>query len=362
METGKSKKLQAIQKVLNSPTPTQRRHRRYNPNDCVLIEVDANHNSISCHSKNLVNHLGFSKDQDENIPKVEPYKYTLATVLRVHFDENIEYYTVRRENTDEEIRADSINMYPILTKSGLDAAKNSAMAAGGGDGTGFNTRRTGRNRETVVGKFFQAVTAKSSSSSSLNATNANNNANGRYNNRSYMHIFSLRFNSNRYIEQINENSCLHTTKHICYNIYKYIVIKAELFLKGQKPFFCSLRLTGINIVVLCSIWYAFMDMLILSIPPQDSSNGDDRILTIVGCVVWFVLSIELLLEVFIRPDGYRSVMLLSEKAYSPITARFINTFHLFFEVISLFLYIPGKSYNQISSLQYFDSNFQFQCM
>ena len=48
---------------------------------------------------------------------------------------------------------------------------------------------------------------------------------------------------------------------------------------------------------------------------------------------------ELLLEWVIRPPDY-SKLIQSEKAYAPSTARSINYFHMFFEILSLALYIP----------------------
>jgi hypothetical protein len=52
-----------------------------------------------------------------------------------------------------------------------------------------------------------------------------------------------------------------------------------------------------------------------------------------------VLVLELISEVFIRPEGYGS-LIMSDKAYTPRTARYINAFHLFFETISLVAFIP----------------------
>jgi hypothetical protein len=55
--------------------------------------------------------------------------------------------------------------------------------------------------------------------------------------------------------------------------------------------------------------------------------------------VWLILVIELFLELFIRPEGYQ-ILTRSEKAYAPTTARFINTFHLCGETISLAIFTP----------------------
>jgi hypothetical protein len=52
-----------------------------------------------------------------------------------------------------------------------------------------------------------------------------------------------------------------------------------------------------------------------------------------------ILVLELVCEVFIRPDGYQS-LLMSEKAYAPSTARFINRFHLCGEIIALVTFFP----------------------
>lgn len=52
-----------------------------------------------------------------------------------------------------------------------------------------------------------------------------------------------------------------------------------------------------------------------------------------------MLVVELALETFIRPDGYY-VLLRSEKAYYPSTARFINNFHLGGEIVSLIFFSP----------------------
>lgn len=56
-------------------------------------------------------------------------------------------------------------------------------------------------------------------------------------------------------------------------------------------------------------------------------------------IVWVILFLELFLECIIRPKNYAE-LIYSEKSYAPTTARNINSFHLFFEAVSLLLYIP----------------------
>lgn len=45
------------------------------------------------------------------------------------------------------------------------------------------------------------------------------------------------------------------------------------------------------------------------------------------------------MEVFIRPNGYRA-LIRSDRAYLPSTVRYLNTFHLVSEMISLIFFIP----------------------
>ena len=98
---------------------------------------------------------------------------------------------------------------------------------------------------------------------------------------------------------------------------------------------CSVRLTSVNVVVACSTWYMFSDQLRFAFFPADA----DHTLAVVNLVVFCVLLLELLFELFIRPDGYQQ-LIISDKAYAPTTVRFINAFHLFVESISLFCFIP----------------------
>ena len=56
-------------------------------------------------------------------------------------------------------------------------------------------------------------------------------------------------------------------------------------------------------------------------------------------ISWIILALELIFERFIRPADYQ-MLITNEKAYLPSTARYISTFHLFFESLALLLMIP----------------------
>jgi hypothetical protein len=110
---------------------------------------------------------------------------------------------------------------------------------------------------------------------------------------------------------------------------------AHLFLNGMSPFYCSARLTIVNLVVLCSIWYMFIDQVRLALFPTEA----DYTLAVINFGVWIILVAELVFEVFIRPDGY-SELIVSDKAFTPMTVRFISGIHLVVEAISLVFFIP----------------------
>lgn len=55
--------------------------------------------------------------------------------------------------------------------------------------------------------------------------------------------------------------------------------------------------------------------------------------------MWSILALELIFEWLIRPSNYSRLM-MSEKAYAPSTARYINGFHLVAESIALALFGP----------------------
>lgn len=59
-------------------------------------------------------------------------------------------------------------------------------------------------------------------------------------------------------------------------------------------------------------------------------------------IIWTILVLELIFEAVIRPSNY-SALIESDKAFAPSTARYINRFHLFFEMLALLTYVPEFS-------------------
>ena len=121
----------------------------------------------------------------------------------------------------------------------------------------------------------------------------------------------------------------------CNRFFQATKRQANLCLNGKQPWVCSMRITCVNIVVLCSTWYMFSDQIRLAF----FGAAADSAFAVVNLVVWCILMVELLFEVFIRPDGYQN-LIISDKAYAPTTVRYINAFHLVVESVSLFCFIP----------------------
>jgi hypothetical protein len=117
--------------------------------------------------------------------------------------------------------------------------------------------------------------------------------------------------------------------------YNNIRYTSHLLLNGKEPFVCNIRITVVNVVVLCSIWVMFADQIRLAFCPPSA----DDIFAIVNCIVWIILICELFIELFIRPDTF-NLLVGSDKAFSPRTVLYISSFHFVVELLSLLSFIP----------------------
>lgn len=79
---------------------------------------------------------------------------------------------------------------------------------------------------------------------------------------------------------------------------KSVRSQGNLFLSGLPPYSCSVRLTTVNIIVLCSTWYMFIDQMRLAFFPASA----DYTLAVINFIIWTILALELVFEV-IYPAG-----------------------------------------------------------
>ncbi|CAB9497814.1 whole genome shotgun sequence [Seminavis robusta] len=278
-------------------------YRRYRVGENILITCNSHW------ATSLVNRHGFPPGEGTTAEEQSgPYSFVMATVLTVHFDEFAEYYTVKRSDNGAEQRADTAFMEPFKTQRGEQAALRAA------------TQSTIMSPDEVV-----------RASGPLNANNKNRNVFIRHLQTCCLCLcMPLLWLFDCFLYLMGEYVC-----RFCNRFYQATKRQANLCLNGKQPWVCSVRVTSINVVVLCSTWYMFSDQARLAFFPSSA----DYALAVINFVVWCILIIELLFELFIRPDGYQD-LIISDKAYAPTTVRYINAFHLLVESVSLLCFIP----------------------
>lgn len=292
--------------------------RRFKVGDYVLVR-----NSQSKWA-NLVNRYGFPHGVGETDEERRgPYNYVLATITKLHFEEIKTYYTVTRCDTGADQRADLEFMEPLRTPRGELAALKAATEASGEAYNGLS------HLSNSILPSDEVV--KHDSSDQVNVGVSKRSRWRSFRKTCYtivMWPFYWIWNVFRYtwdfLLQGMLLSCFHMMRR-----------NARLFLNGKEPYVCQMRLTIINLVVVCSTWLMFVDQVRLGFMPPTA----DRPVAIVNLCVWVVLSLELIFEVFIRPDGFNR-LIISEKAFSPTTVLYINSFHFIVESLSLLVFIP----------------------
>ena len=285
-----------------STPPRQTTTRRYQINEAVLV---SNHQSRKVL---LVNQYGFPPGEGKRPEEQRgPYLYVLATVQQIHYDEYEVYYTVQRADNGVKQRADTKHMQPILSELGEIAAQRAATRSvlehAGQRNVEYENQavdnQTGDRSGSIMRICWNVVLVVA-----------------------YPLIFVTK-------------ALGQTVRPVSSAVLEFTRKRAVLILNGESPYACQIRWTAVNFIVMCATWYMFIDQARLAFFPTEA---DDAV-AIINLVVWVVLVLELLFQCFIRPDGYR-FLVLSEKAYTPEVVRYINSFHLVVEVLLLALFIP----------------------
>lgn len=100
--TATSNDSNAVEQEVKEQDKARARYRRYRVGDSVLVS-----NSMA-RGSNLVNRYGYPAGGGVTPEEMRgPYTYVLATVKKVHFEEDAEYYTVTRADTGADQRADT---------------------------------------------------------------------------------------------------------------------------------------------------------------------------------------------------------------------------------------------------------------
>ncbi|KAG7349730.1 adenylate cyclase family protein [Nitzschia inconspicua] len=275
------------------------RHIKFAVNDTVLVfltllNVTNMEDPKDTFTVAPVNKYGFPAGEGRTeAEKTGPYTFVICTVSHVHFDEDDRYYTVERADTGTQQRADSGWIEPLTDPEGIAAA---FMAA----------RKTVRSTQDKPEEVMEETG-----------------------------LFQGCMDTCLDILSWPSDFVASTLLPFYRRLRLATKLLVTQLLLGEAPFSCKIRITGINVLVLCSIIFLFLEVIKLAFLPAEF---DDEI-AIVGTVVWIVLALELIFEIMIRPSNYYQ-LIRSDKAFAPSTARYISNFHLVFESLALLTYIP----------------------
>ena len=207
-------------------------YRRYRVGDTCLV---SNHQSQFAR---LVNRYGYPPGEGFTPEEQRgPYVYVLATVTKVHFEEDAEYYTVKRADTNVSQRADDEWMEPLRTPQGEAAARRAATEAAKGS---TNEQDLDQNRESGQSTHVPLYSIATPLIWLLNW---------------FHHIVATRF-----------FKWLEDGKHVAQK-------NGRLFLNGKAPYSWSAQFTMVNFLVLCSTWYMFSDQIRLAFCPPSADWG-----------------------------------------------------------------------------------------
>jgi hypothetical protein len=236
--------------------------------------------------------------------------YILAQVTQVHFEEHTAYYTVSRADTGKTQRADAEYMEPISNPVALEAARLAATQPTNED----------EYHKSLLANPEQIIYEKPQGSLISRTCDVL----GCVLLAPFLWTYDgCLYSWYRYIQPCSTV------------VYQNIQTQARLLLNGSEPYVCLMRLTMVNFIVMCNFWYMFADQARFVIFPPNSDTG----LAVVDFIVWAFLVLELLFELFIRPDGYLK-SLSTEKAFAFTTRRYINNFHFLIEIFSLMMFVP----------------------
>ena len=345
--------------MITTPPP-----RRYKVGDNVLVipnldPNDTNAISIDHSFVSRVNKHGFIIHDPRCQTDEEyhgPYQYIVAQVLQIHYEEIHPYYTVQRYDLKNlittatpltspppQLRADSYQMEPLLTRrhemAALQAATNTQTRLQQAIQSGIITPSTTSDGITLLyhpdNQSSPLDAPPDHYQSHIFQQHHSHSAHGRPIPMAWYQYIGCAMDPFRVGIEVCHDVWQHRLVPTSRAVVHGVRTQANLMLYGHEPYLCRIRFTMRNVVVLCSTWFMFSDQVRLAYFPPSADNVFARI----NFGVWVVLVFELISEVFIRPEGYQG-LLISEKAFSPTTVRYINTIHLVVELLALCVFIP----------------------
>jgi hypothetical protein len=177
-----------------------------------------------------VNKYGYpagSPDARTDAEKSGPYTFVLCFVKHVHFDEDDRYYTVERADTGTEQRADTGWMEIIDDPHGIEVAARAA-------------RKTLRSTQDKPEELVEATGV-------------------------LQDFLDLMMDILAWPREFLDKTLIPLYRRLRRGAK---IIMTQL-LWGESPFSCRVRLTGINILVLCSIAFLFLEVINLAFLSAD---------------------------------------------------------------------------------------------
>lgn len=180
-----------------------------------------------------VNAWGYPRGQGQTeVQKHGPYLFVLCAVTQVHFDEDERYYTVRRIDTGTEQRADMTYMEPIRDEEAIEAARQAAQ----------------RTERTMADQLLSALAPTRCGT--------------------------------RILRRCGEWQTIVVRRVVPWYAQMRNCAKTQIrrWMYGEHGCALHLRFSGINFLVLCSLFFLFLEVMLLAFFP----NNWDRAFAIIG--------------------------------------------------------------------------------
>jgi hypothetical protein len=175
-----------------------------------------------------VNIFGLQPGEGKSHAEQEgPFVYVMATIRRVHFNEDVPYYTVIRADTLAEQRADAAWMEPLTALRGIEAATRAARQTGRSDDARESSKREAGGFTARLLDFLG---------------------------------WPVKFVKSTLVPMY------HRARAVAKEQVKHVLF-------SDAPFYCQIRVTGINFLVLCSCIYLFVQVITLAFLPASFDFG-----------------------------------------------------------------------------------------
>lgn len=238
--------------------------------------IDGSHNDSI-----YVNAKGFPPGQGTTVEERHgPYLFVLAKIVKLHFENYYVNYSVQRHDTQRIQKVDRESIITILADS---TGESAAMIAA-------SQKPAITDAQTMKRRWF-------------------------------------------------DTACVITFcqfwRNFCNTFVGFCKDQANRFVTGKSPYRIEFHFTTVNFLVICSLVVAFLEKINHSFLPNEA----EKAVAVILCIAWIALVAELIFELINRPQNY-SLLLEGERAFVPSTVRYINRFHLVFELLALGFALP----------------------